>query len=290
MDPFPQLVGQDIVDHSVTLHPACALEQRRDDRDTEVCLALGPGAHMAGMQMGLVDDIEGHGLERGFELAAHCFCDCHVWTFLSRALGSGIRSCYTPTEQMGTSMPRANPDSFLESFAPREPGVRMCDRPGCTEEGTHRAPKSRDRLNDYYWFCLEHVREYNKAWNYYDGMSDNEVEEDIRRSTTWNRPSWPFGTMKPGQGPRRRVNDPFGFMDDDEEGGETRRRQPADTAEGKAAAVLGLEPPFTLERLKARYKELVKKHHPDANGGDKAAEERLKSINEAYTTLRRFLS
>jgi hypothetical protein len=193
-------------------------------------------------------------------------------------------------EQMGIPMAKANPDSFLEDFAPRKPAVRACDYPGCGEEGTHRAPKARNRLNDYYWFCLDHVREYNKAWNYYDGMSDNEVEEDIRRSTTWNRPSWPFGTMKPGQGPRRRVNDPFGFMDDDEEAGETRRRQPADTAEGKAAAVLGLEPPFTLERLKARYKELVKKHHPDANGGDKAAEERLKSINEAYTTLRRFLS
>lgn len=191
---------------------------------------------------------------------------------------------------MGTPMAKANPDSFLEDFAPRKPAIRMCDRPGCSAEGTHRAPKARNRLNDYYWFCLDHVREYNKAWNYYDGMSDNEVEEDIRNSTTWNRPSWPFGTVKPGQGPRRRVNDPFGFMDDDEEAGETRRRQPADTAEGKAAAILGLEPPFTLERLKARYKELVKKHHPDANGGDKAAEERLKSINEAYTTLRRFLS
>lgn len=290
MNAVPQFIGQDVMYHPMTLHPDGAGKRGRDDRDAEVRFSFRSGSHMAGVEMGFVNDVEEGWVEGRFELGAEGFCDGHVWTFLSGALGSQAESCYTPMEQMGISMPRANPDSFLENFAPQKPGVRTCDRPGCTEEGTHRAPKARDRLNDYYWFCLDHVREYNRSWNYYDGMSDNEVEEDIRRSTTWNRPSWPFGTMKPGQGPRRRVNDPFGFMDDDEEGGETRRRQPADTAEGKAAAILGLEPPFTLERLKARYKELVKKHHPDANGGDKAAEERLKSINEAYTTLRRFLS
>jgi curved DNA-binding protein CbpA len=192
-------------------------------------------------------------------------------------------------------MPKANPDAFLHGLsgmtrAGEKPHVRVCDHPDCAEAGEFRAPKARNRLNEYYWFCLEHVRDYNKAWNYYDGMSDNEVEEDIRRSTTWNRPSWPFGTMKPGQRANGRVKDPFGFMGDDEDAAETRRRTPADTPEGRAYAVLGLEPPLTLDRLKARYKELVKKHHPDANGGDKAAEERLKSINEAYTTLRRFLT
>lgn len=188
-------------------------------------------------------------------------------------------------------MPKTNPDAFLDDFSPKASHARGCDHPDCASAGEYRAPKARNRLNDYYWFCLDHVRDYNRSWNYYAGMSDNEVEADIRNSTTWNRPSWPFGTVKPGQTAHRRVNDPFGFMDDDDEDiGEGRRRSPSDSAEGRAAALLGLEPPFTLDRLKSRYKELVKKHHPDANGGDKAAEERLKSINEAYTTLRRFLS
>ena len=191
---------------------------------------------------------------------------------------------------MVMSMPKANPDAFITDFSRGGIKTRVCDHPDCDRPGEYRAPKARDRLNDYYWFCLEHVREYNRSWNYYAGMSDGEVEEDIRRSTTWNRPSWPFGTMQPGQRARRRVDDPFGFMDDGDEDGESRRRQPPDSAEARAAAIMELEPPFTLERLKARYKELVKKHHPDANGGDKAAEERLKSINEAYTTLRRFLN
>jgi hypothetical protein len=177
--------------------------------------------------------------------------------------------------------------------------TRRCDATDCAEEGAFRAPKSRDRLNDYFWFCLDHVRQYNKAWNYYADMSAQDVETDIRRSTTWDRPTWPFGT-RDGQQSRSqayRVNDPFGFMDDDDpeesaRGNERRGPRGADvnTAEAKAVKLMELQPPLTMERLKRRYKELVKLHHPDANGGDKEAEERLKDINEAYATLRRFLT
>jgi len=179
---------------------------------------------------------------------------------------------------------------------PPESGVRRCDAPGCREEGLHRAPKSRDALGDYFWFCLEHVREYNKSWNYYADMSEPEIEREIRRSTTWDRPTWPFGT-RDGRASRsqayHRFNDRFGVFDEDDEGTAENRekRGPAgNTAEAKAFRTLGLEPPVTLDGLKRRYKELVKIHHPDANGGSKDAEERLKRINEAYAILRRFLT
>jgi len=171
--------------------------------------------------------------------------------------------------------------------------LRVCDHPGCTESGDHRAPRSRQRLDDYFWFCLEHVREYNRSWNYYAGMSNAEVEADLRRTTTWERPTWRFGAADgAGRGQAfRRVRDPFGVFDDESEdenrSGPT--RPTSESPEGRALAVMGLDPPLTLDLLKRRYKELVKKHHPDANGGDRGAEERLKSINEAYTTLRRFL-
>ena len=176
-----------------------------------------------------------------------------------------------------------------------ERAIRRCDAPKCAAEGEFRAPKSRNTLNDYFWFCLEHVREYNKSWNYYADMSEDEVETDIRRSTTWDRPTWPFGAQE-GRANRSqayRMKDSFGFFDDDEEEAGDRQRGDAkrpktQTAEAKAVEIMGLEPPLTLERLKRRYKELVKLHHPYANGGDKDAEERLKHINEAYATLRRF--
>ncbi len=181
-------------------------------------------------------------------------------------------------------------------------GERRCDHPGCREAGVYRAPKSRDQLNQYYWFCLEHVRAYNKAWNYYEGFSGEALEEEARRSTTWDRPSWPFGT---GKKPHPRAyagagyNDPFGVFEGDDPlaGGAGGPRQDtkdpnrpsSGSPEAAAMRLMGLEPPVTMEALKRRYKELVKRHHPDANGGDKAAEERLKLINEAYTTLKRFL-
>lgn len=168
--------------------------------------------------------------------------------------------------------------------APAQPAQRRCDHPGCAEAGEFRAPKARDRLNEYFWFCLGHVREYNSAWNYYQGMGPEEIEAEVRKDTTWQRPTWPLGL----QGNKRRfsftVHDPFEVFE--EEGDEGRAKPAAPTPEMEAMKVLDLTPPLTAEALKARYKELVKRHHPDANNGDKEAEERFKRINHAYNTLK----
>jgi hypothetical protein len=172
--------------------------------------------------------------------------------------------------------------------------VRPCDHPGCEAGGDFRAPKSRLELDRYYWFCLEHVRAYNIAWNYYAGMSQSEIEAEIRRDTVWQRPSWKLGER---HGPGPRIGDPFGVYSGHEHGFDRRAnngrdRHAADaqtralSAREQALAVFDIEPPFTAARLKARYKVLVKLHHPDAHGGDKQAEERLKIINQAYATLK----
>jgi len=173
--------------------------------------------------------------------------------------------------------------------------VRTCDHPGCLAGGDFRAPKSRLQLRDYYWFCLEHVRTYNAAWNYYAGMSDGEVEAEIRYDTVWQRPSWRLGARhSPGYSARiRDYLDVFSEGLGRSRGSGRRSRRPASEAEQRALsareqalAVFEIEPPFTPVRLKARYKALVKLHHPDAHGGDKVAEEKLKIINQAYATLK----
>ncbi|BBK45102.1 molecular chaperone DnaJ [Allostella vacuolata] len=163
---------------------------------------------------------------------------------------------------------------------------RSCEWPGCTGEGDFRAPQSREQLNQYRWFCLEHVRQYNRSWDYYRGMSQDQIEADLRRDTVWQRPTWPLGGPA-GRGRRWQVHDGFGIFEEEPQrkAGET-RRPPVEAAHVRALAVFELEPPVTFERLRSRYLTLVKLHHPDANGGDKAAEERLKSINEAYATLK----
>jgi len=181
-------------------------------------------------------------------------------------------------------------------FTPEaDSAVRPCDHPGCIAGGEFRAPKSRLELHDYYWFCLDHVRAYNSAWNYYAGMSDNEIEAEIRHDTVWQRPSWRLGDRY-GPGYAARIRDYFGmFSGGSERSREHTRRdangaseaaQRALSAREQALAVFEIEPPFTLVRLKARYKALVKLHHPDTHGGDKAAEEKLKIVNQAYATLK----
>jgi xanthine/CO dehydrogenase XdhC/CoxF family maturation factor len=174
------------------------------------------------------------------------------------------------------------------------PPARLCDHPGCECGGEYRAPRSRLELDSYYWFCLDHVRAYNSAWNYYAGMNETEIEDEIRRDTTWQRPTWKLG-MRHGPAYEARVRDPFRVYEDNtgKGGRQQRTRSPGADASARVAsareqalAVFDLDPPFTQSSLKARYKVLVKMHHPDAHGGDKAAEEKLKIINQAYTTLK----
>jgi DnaJ domain len=190
-------------------------------------------------------------------------------------------------------MRRVSFDPILDPAA--DAPARLCDHPGCLAGGDFRAPKSRLDLQDYYWFCLEHVRAYNSAWNYYAGMSDAEIEADIRHDTVWQRPSWRLGDRH-GPGYTERIRDPLGAFFGHPDAAGNRRRGNGNhgsdpvrrvlSAREQALAVFEIEPPFTLVRLKARYKTLVKLHHPDAHGGDKVAEERLKIINQAYATLK----
>ena len=185
---------------------------------------------------------------------------------------------------------------------PDDQSRRFCDWPGCSGAGEHPAPKSREKADDRHMFCQEHAREYNKSWNYYEGMSEDEVEADRRKDTVWDRPSWHFGTINPKAamaaamraGMGYGVRDDFGVYDE-HIGGARDNKSQADphihigprpgTPEERAMSILDLSPPLSAHAIKTRYKELVKRHHPDANGGDKAAEEKFKEIGEAYRIL-----
>jgi len=183
-------------------------------------------------------------------------------------------------------------------------GVRLCDAPGCAAQGEYRAPRARDDLYNYYWFCMEHVRAYNAQWNFYAGLNQAEIEMQIRADTTWWRPTWPLGSRGGARGKRNRagqLDDPVvDFSVFAQEGWDHERTRPdyvngvngngwrprPGSEEADALAILDLHPPVTRDVVKLRYKELVKKHHPDANGGNRDAEERLKIINRAYSVLR----
>jgi DnaJ-domain-containing protein 1 len=195
-------------------------------------------------------------------------------------------------------MVRHSPPPPLRTPGAPEAQMHACDIPGCPNVGEYRAPRGRDELSRYYLFCLDHVRAYNASWNYFAGMSEAEMEAQIRADTTWQRPSWPFGAWRGGRrNGAPHFSDPFDLFGGEHPSaghangaaGEGRgwqaRRETRLSEKERALAVMQLSAPATVAAIKMRYKELVKRHHPDANGGDRASEERLKVINQAYSTL-----
>ena len=163
---------------------------------------------------------------------------------------------------------------------------RRCAADGCMKEGSYPAPRSRSALRDYLWFCLKHVREYNKSWNYYEGLQGAALEAEIRRATTWERPSWKFATGMPSE---NSFEDPLGLFDFENRNDDLAARQ-IPPEERRAWKILQLSPVTDIDIVKRQYKRLVKQNHPDKNGGDAAAEERLKDINLAYSLIRKSLA
>ncbi len=172
----------------------------------------------------------------------------------------------------------------LDSFEKATSHQRICDKVGCDKTGEFRAPQSTSQLNAYYWFCMDHVREYNKSWDYYKGMSPEEIEESRISDMTWNRPSWPVGAW-------RTLLDNVKYLDDFNSFLKA-KAPPLSIPKPiqKALNVLELNMPLTNETLKKQYKKLAKQYHPDLNPNDQEAEERLKKINESYQVLKKFLS
>jgi len=174
-----------------------------------------------------------------------------------------------------------------------------CEWKGCDCRGTHRAPKGRQREGEYFRFCIDHVREYNKSYNYFAGMADDAVSAYQKDALTGHRPTWKMG-MRVGTGGRRSAAqdhapenfaDPFGMFG--EMGGASRPNPepPRESrmirnAERRALESLGVEASATAEEIKARFKLLVKKYHPDANGGDISTEDRLRDVIQAYNHLK----
>jgi DnaJ domain len=161
--------------------------------------------------------------------------------------------------------------------------------PACGAQGEYRAPKSRQNLHDYWWFCLEHVRAYNGSWDYYKGMSPGQIEAQLRADTAWQRPSWPLGRLGSYQAwEGDHLRDPLHVLSAGGLRGGAGNRHPDHPPSElrEPLATLGLSWPTTLDQVKTRYKELARRHHPDANGGSRESEEHLKTINLAYAAIR----
>ncbi len=170
--------------------------------------------------------------------------------------------------------------------------MQPCDMPGCNEKAEFRAPKDRT-LKSYFSFCFEHVRSYNEAWNFMNGLSEREIEEFFWTANLWDRPTWKRQNYKNLEEEiRAKAWKTYGYgaEDSDFENSQTSqhfaRNFNENTPEGQAVKILGLTPPIDFEKLKKRYKELVKQFHPDLQNGSQESEEAMKKINMAYTVLK----
>jgi len=181
-----------------------------------------------------------------------------------------------------------------------------CEWPGCRHAATHRAPKGRLREGEYWRFCLDHVRDYNQSYNFFAGMSEDAVARFQKEAVTGHRPTWKMGVGRGSAAPSATsegigpgaAGDPFGVFR--ELGGGAQWRADAShtaagtssegriirNAERKALDCLGLEIGASPTDIKGRFKVLVKRHHPDANGGDRSCEDRLREIIQAYNYLK----
>jgi DnaJ-domain-containing protein 1 len=166
--------------------------------------------------------------------------------------------------------------------------IRTCDHPDCDSGGAFRAPKSPDRLDDHYWFCLDHVREYNKSWNFFGDMSGDQIEQFQRSDVTGHRPTWRLG-LNASADNNEHIKDDLGILHAAGLGGKYSETEhslrPLPPEQRDALAELDLPPAASLDDIKTRYKELAKKHHPDLNDGDRGAEEKFKAVGKAYNHL-----
>jgi len=169
---------------------------------------------------------------------------------------------------------------------------RPCSYPECKDPGQYRAPRSPDQLNDFVWFCKEHVREYNLKWNFFQGQTEEEFQKFIDKDRVWGRETKPFGD-RPDEGNawvRMGVNDPLEILGDKgtRNGagipkGNTRRLPPT---ERKALEILDARDTWTRAEIRKQYKSLVKDLHPDLNGGDRSDEERLQEVVWAWDQVK----
>ena len=181
------------------------------------------------------------------------------------------------------NMKRKSPFDFFAKGSVKS-HFKKCDYPGCEEEGEFKAPKSRTQIREYYWFCLNHVKDYNKSWNYFEGMSDEQVDLTMRQSLFADRPTWNQTARNiKNEDVLKRIFDTFGETDDSERQKYLKEKSP----ELKALLDLGLQPPISFKAIKKRYRKLVKQYHPDVNQSDPAMNDKIKKINNSFQLLKK---
>lgn len=187
------------------------------------------------------------------------------------------------------SAKKKNPRGRRAATGASETSVRVCDKDGCEEAGKFRAPKAPDVLDDYFWFCQEHVREYNNTWNFFEGTTEAELNAQRSKDKVWERETKPLGDPEARAWARLGIEDPHQVLganatQNPGRSAKTGRRLPP--TERRAIEILEAKDDWSKADIRKSYKKLIKVLHPDMNGGDRSQEEQLQEVRWAWDQIK----
>ncbi len=293
MDAGGQQVGKRPVDHPLPPNARLAEKAIRDDIDRKMALAGAVVAHMAGMVVAVVGHdqmgrgqgvVEPPGDQIGERQGGGVGHRAYIAPF---AKGSRVAR-----EKISKDRPNARFHGRVEANG------RPCEVPGCAEAGEFRAPpvegapQGGERPNAYRWFCLEHIRAFNAGYNYFAGMTAEEITDAQRPYAGWDRETRAFARAGVDPGPAwADFADPLDaigakFRDARVNRAERRDGRSLSPADRSALKVMGLDIDVDRTGLRQRYSELVRRYHPDRNGGDRQHEAALQKVIAAYQQLK----
>ncbi|OED48813.1 DnaJ domain-containing protein [Leisingera sp. S232] len=187
------------------------------------------------------------------------------------------------------SAKKKNPRGRRAASGASETSQRVCDKDGCEEAGKFRAPKAPDVLDDFYWFCQEHVREYNNQWNFFEGTTEAELNAQRSKDKVWERETKPMGDPEARAWARLGIEDPHQVLganatQNPGRAAKTGRRLPP--TERRAIEILEAKDDWSKADIRKSYKKLIKVLHPDMNGGDRSQEEQLQEVRWAWDQIK----
>jgi len=162
----------------------------------------------------------------------------------------------------------------------------ICEWINCREVGDFKAPAEKDNSRNFKWLCEEHIKLFNKKWNYFEGMSQDEIQNFLKSDLTWHRPTQEFGSTNNYFDIlwNNTLNDKFKIFTEEQTNGKTQRK--LCEKDKDAFRIMDLEIGADWTAIQKKFKTLVKKFHPDKHSGSKLYEDKLKKITLAYSHLK----
>ncbi len=163
----------------------------------------------------------------------------------------------------------------------------ICEWKNCKENGKFKAPLEKDNSKNYKWLCERHIKLFNKNWNYFEGMSQREIENFVKSDLTWHRPTQKFGSSDNFFNIlwNNALSDKFNLFKEEKIFNNLKDRKLSEK-DKDAFKIMELKFDADWSSIQKKFKALVKKFHPDRNAGNKQFEDKLKKVTLAYSHLK----